>query len=286
MASLSEMLQYAQAIDERKGSLANSIGNFGVAVGESISEYNTAKDKRKKEAVDRALKMLEIRDKQLKFEEDLRIQKFEEDKSKAAAVLPLNNDEMDIARGTAFAGMGGRTQAPRQNSQLERMMDFLNKADEIEFGKGGINFKVKRESGNRKRTAGQEDDLQKSIRKQASEMAKNELIQLSQAAGTYDVDISKPNVFIPTEELISKYYDTAERFLRGDKAGSETLRKKRLTSMEPSIMKLKEISAEIKKLETDTNFRGKIRNPDRYEQLIKEREQYLSGSSNPLGLNL
>lgn len=282
MASLSEMLQYAETLDQKKKGLVNAIGDFGSSVGQGMYQRQKLQEQRQKDALDRSFKYVDIQDKLLSIQNKVREQEFETNKLKALGLIPLTPEEQNIVRGASFAGLNGQTQA-QPPTILGKMMKLFQNPDKVTYGRGSPTIEVKSESAKkaeRTLTPGQSDNRQLHVRSMAKEMAKNEIIQRSKAAGTFDMDSLNPAGFNPSEDQIAKYYNAASIFIEGDKKKSEKLR---ISALDPNIARLQEITDQINSM-ADATDPNQIK---KREFLKKMRTGLANGgvtAEDPLGL--
>jgi hypothetical protein len=222
MASLQELLAYAEHQDRVHnpgiGIVENAISGFskGQAQGAAMKKY----------ALDRSLKLLEIKEKMQKMEQDQANFELTKGFAKAAGLLPLDENEEKAARVTAGANLGDGKDPQMTNTPKGKLTKLWKMADpestEIypSLGKNGLSFTWKRKpagaGGNKTLTRAQNIALQGKVESLARKMADTEEFEKLKSNPAYN-PMMPPATTHPSQIQIDKYKQRAYEFLTGDK---------------------------------------------------------------------
>jgi hypothetical protein len=225
MASLGEMLQYANYISEINNPLAGILKSGLSGYSSGIEE----KKQKERENLDTFVKLIDIQDKLAKTEIEKQKLEIEKNKAKAFNWIPLDEDETTNAQVQGFQNIGAGKNKPKDNSSLGRLNQFFDMSEKYGYdstanynSRNGFGFTVKKKQKEKDVTTIKPTEriaLQEKIRTQAQKMALSEVMQkLSKNWDPIEKGVplnainAAPYV---TEDIVNKYLKPAELFLTG-----------------------------------------------------------------------
>lgn len=231
MASLSEMIQYAQAKQE-PDTLAQlaAVALQGAGVGfESYQQAKEKKAKREQQEFDKALKIIDAQEK-LRSIENLKLKNtYDSWRLKAAGVLPLDENEEMIARQVAGTTLGAGKKPKTDNTVAGKAFEMFKdpgKFDvELAYGTDGPTWKYTTRKPDEKRTRSisDEDKLNEEILKLANEIGRAIIIEEMSATPNpqapdhmmFVQGISNPNMVSVPPELRDALIPAARDYKMG-----------------------------------------------------------------------
>lgn len=236
MVSLSELMQAAQAKQQAEN--YDPLAQVAQSTIGGIYAGIQMKKAAQKEALDRAVKLIDIREKMSNMATAETNRRISENFAKGAGLLPHTPGEMDTARGVAFDDLGKPPSAlgprspmsPDTGPHVNTMKGNMDEAWHVAGGKdgydlvpsfsakGGFSFTGKarpKKAGDTLNGIAKAAALQGKIYALALRMASTEQSDLDRKQPGFDPMVYKP--LPPTQDAIQKYLPIAQTYLMSGK---------------------------------------------------------------------
>jgi hypothetical protein len=208
MESLGSLIQAAQATQEARNQ-SNPIGNRMAAAAMGMINAPAMREAQDNKRLDRYKKLLDLQETISKIKTERMNQAVFGNMAKGMGVLPMEDPEMDNARGVAHDSIG-KDNTPVAKTQGNKLLDFINREglSSASYGPGGFSFSFG------KKDKAEKDPLARRAKTigLATEAAQNEI------AGKEGVDPMTGRPRQPRNDEVMKYIPAFESFLSGDDA--------------------------------------------------------------------
>lgn len=226
MASLSEMLQYADYIAKNKQE--NSIGGQLAGLLQSGLSGYEAGQKIRSNNLDQKIKQIDLQKQQADLEQTAQNTRITKNLGQAMGILPLDDSSVDAARSTALDD-ATHTTPPADNTNRGRIKSIHTGAGDYDvvpgsIGKSGMTFDFKAAKSDKAPKDPAADNAR--VRAQAEAAARREKYNnIASLVGPEEAQ--KFSNVQPTEDEVQKFIPEMDSYLNGNKATAENLRTRR-----------------------------------------------------------
>ena len=225
MASLSEMLQYAQ-LQQRPNRVAAGLES---AVRGGFSGYAAGIKKRDSDS--------ERQKTQLEIQAKVKEMKMQENMAKYFGFLPYSEDELNAARSTAFDELGTKPKVHTKKGGLESFYNPETENLSKNYStKGGFSLGVTAKKGGKGSAEGASSEraTRSAIESLATKMALRQKALEFKRSGRKDEEIGMLMMgYVPTPDEVKKNYPLASEYYKGDQNSFDALYDDEQTSEDP-----------------------------------------------------
>lgn len=235
MASIGELLQYAQAVQDRT-TAASPQARISNLLTNAITGVMQGKEQAKQEAqqvLDRQLLLMKIQEATQKVQEGQQRAQIEGNFAKSIGLLPHTPEEKGIARSAAFQNLGGGAQTTMGDNTSQGKVATLfnlNNLDNYDMvpgfsTRGGLSFAFRKKGEASSEALNKQATYRQKVSELATKMAiMEQTAKLTAQYGDRAVGMF-PNIK-PTQDQWQKFLPVAESYLGGDQNAYGSFMKK------------------------------------------------------------